>query len=496
MDGIVGRMWNHEKYKGLDIRIKALVWFFLCNIIIKGINFIALPIFTRILPVEEFGELSIFTSFEQLILVIATWEVSIGPYQRGLFKYKNDIPFFTASTFLFANVITIFTFLLIFAFRDGFYSMTGFSSQISFFLFIYLFFQPAYSCWFYRQRVQYNYKSSVTASIVITTMSIASPIVALHYLPKTAENKFIFSLFPSIVIFTVFYIWQLSKSEMLSKGFLIERIRKIREYWKFLISFTPPLVIHALSFFILVQSDRIMIGKLDCKEHAALYSVACSISALTAIFQGAFQQVMLPWIYENLENRNYSNILHKTNCLILFLGLLYCIFILISPDLIFVIFPRQYANSIWCVPPIVFGSFFMFLYSLFVNVESYYEKTRYIAYVSVSCSILNIVLNYIGIPVFGYEFCAYSSLLCYMLFAGGHYFFMKKILSNNMVVESVFDSKWLLYVVSAMMFLLFIILIIYEYNYLRYSMLAIIALVFYMNKKRINVTLSGVIWSK
>ena len=44
-----------DKYKNLSVRARAALWFTICSFLQKGISFITVPIFTRLLTTEEYG---------------------------------------------------------------------------------------------------------------------------------------------------------------------------------------------------------------------------------------------------------------------------------------------------------------------------------------------------------------------------------------------------------------------------------------------------------
>ena len=47
-----------KKYKCMNIALKAGIWFTICNLLQKGISFITLPIFTRLLNESQYGTYS------------------------------------------------------------------------------------------------------------------------------------------------------------------------------------------------------------------------------------------------------------------------------------------------------------------------------------------------------------------------------------------------------------------------------------------------------
>ena len=60
------------KYKNLPEAVKASLWFTICSILQKGISFITVPIFTRLLTTEQYGVVSIFYSWESIFIIFCT----------------------------------------------------------------------------------------------------------------------------------------------------------------------------------------------------------------------------------------------------------------------------------------------------------------------------------------------------------------------------------------------------------------------------------------
>ena len=62
-----------RKYDGMPVAAKAALWFTVCNFFLAGLGFITGPLFTRLLPPEEYGILTLYVTYEQIILILATW---------------------------------------------------------------------------------------------------------------------------------------------------------------------------------------------------------------------------------------------------------------------------------------------------------------------------------------------------------------------------------------------------------------------------------------
>lgn len=187
-----------------------------------------------------------------------------------------------------------------------------------------------------------------------------------------------------------------------------------------------------------------------------------------------------------LEEKKYKQMKEvNTNLLIIFaMGIL--LFILICPEIMRVLFTKNYYEAVWCIPPISLSVYFMFLYTIFVNIETYFEKTQYVMYVSGTCSIINIILNYFGIIYFGYISCAYATLVSYILFSIGHYYFMKRTLEKNDIKSSeIVDSKMLIFISILIIIITILFICLYNYYILRWAVIGMLVLLIVMKREKI-----------
>ena len=194
-----------KRYHSLSLPAKATIWFTVCNFILGGIGFITGPIFTRLLPSDEYGMLSVFMSYDQLILILATWEIQTGAYQKGIFKYKDDVEFYTTSTQALINLITIVLFIILFSFRSLTIRITGMNNTLLALLFVYLILRPAYNAWLIRKRKSYDYKAGVSITLLYSIANVIIPMIAILLIGRTANVKFAFTLIASSLISFIFF---------------------------------------------------------------------------------------------------------------------------------------------------------------------------------------------------------------------------------------------------------------------------------------------------
>ena len=467
------------KYKNLSIVVKASIWFTICNVLLKGISVITVPLFTRLLPSSEYGVLSVLSSYEQVIMILATWEIALTAYQKGLFKYKDDQCFFSTSTQLFTNLLTIAFFAVVACIFPWFSSFTGLSRNSTICLFIYAMMQPAYNCWIIKKRTEFDYKKAVYITLLYSVVSVAAPMAAVLMISRTAETKFTFGLIGATIVFIPFYF------QGAHYDILLKERSKTKEQWKFLLTYQFPLIFQSLSYLLLAQADRVMIGNMVGYKQAAYYSVAYSLASVISIFQNSINQALVPWRFEKLENKEYSTIREKSNFLVLGIGGISVLFTIAAPEMMKILFQAEYYESVWCIPPVSLGIYFIFLYSMFAWIENYYEITKYLAYVSITCAIANVVLNALLIGSFGYVVCGYTTVISYILFCFGHYYFMKKVCKQCGVEDKIYDIRSIVVISLLFIALTIMITLLYPYPYIRYILLLAAFAAVYIKREQI-----------
>lgn len=158
---------------------------------------------------------------------------------------------------------------------------------------------------------------------------------------------------------------------------------------------------------------------------------------------------------------------------------------LLAPEVIYIMGGRKYAEAVYIIPPVIASVYFTFIYNILVMLEMYYEKVLNIMTVSIICAILNIVTNYIFIPLFGYVAAGYTTLLCYMIFCITHYYLVKKICIEKYEGQSVLGGKFLLTVSICVLCVTGIVLALYSFSIIRYVI--VIAIMAVMISKRSEI---------
>lgn len=132
-----------EKYNALSKPVKASFWFALCSFAQKGISFITVPIFTRLMSAEQYGMFSLYQSWDSVIIVFATLNLSYQVFNNGLVKYEDDQEGYTSSMLGLSNACTTILLGLYLIFQDQVNAFTGLSTSLFLLMFLQYYFNQA-----------------------------------------------------------------------------------------------------------------------------------------------------------------------------------------------------------------------------------------------------------------------------------------------------------------------------------------------------------------
>ena len=115
---------------------------------------------------------------------------------------------------------------------------------------------------------------------------------------------------------------------------------------------------------------------------------------------------------------------------------------------------------------------------------------------SVVAALMNILLNYIFIPRYGYVAAGYTTLFCYIVYAVCHYLFMRKICNDYIDGTQIYSVKKLLLLTAAFLAVGFVFMLTYNYIILRYVLILGICITVSIKRKIIWENLKMILQSR
>lgn len=451
-----------RKYELMSKPAKASIWFTICYILQRGIQYISMPIYTRLLSTDEYGVYSLFLSWFNLICVFTSLNLYWGTFNKAMVKYEDKQREYMSSV-QFLTLLTTIGFCIIgFIFIIPISKSTGFSPKIQVMMYLHLLSFPPLQYWSQKQRFDYKYKAMIAVTISISVLTLLIGTIGLIIIPNSSDVL----IFVTVVTKAVFCLFILLY--IFNKG----RVFYNKEYWSWSLKMAIPLIPHYLSEILLGHADRLMIGKMCGNSEAGIYNVAYQISMAMTIIRSGIEATFTPWMYRKLKDNRYESIRSVTTGVSIAMGTMTFLFMLLGPELLKIAASKEYYEAIWDMPAIMIGCFFIFVYTLFLNIEIYYEKRHYASIASFIAAGLNVLLNYFCIKKFGYLAAGYTTMISYLIMAVLHYVFYKRTTNENK--ESVFDSKLIMLISVVLIALGLLCLVLYRFTIIRYMIIIFI----------------------
>lgn len=448
-----------NRYKQLPVQARASFWFFICAFLQKAIGMLSTPIFTRLLTPVEYGQFNVFNSWLGIITILVSLGLSSGVYMQGLVKFDKQRAIFSSSLEG-LSLILVGIWSLVYLMGYSFWNhLLHISTPQMVCMFFLIWLGTVFGFWSSEQRVDYRYRTLVTISLIA---SFFQPLVGILFVISSSD-KVTARIVGLVVVDLICFSWMFFKQ-------MKEGQYKISfSFCKYALLFNIPLIPHYLSQVVLGSSDRIMISQMVGESQAGIYSLAYSVALIMTLFNTALLQTINPWIYQQIKGKHIERIAPVIYLTLIFIALVNLFLMLCAPEIVSIFAPKTYYQAVWIIPPVAMSVYFMYTYDAFAKFAFYFEKTGYIMGASVIGALVNILLNWWLIPIFGYIVAGYTTLLCYMLYATFHYLLMNKICDMYCNQIHPYNRRTILTITGIFFTLSFGVLFTYHFPLLRYG---------------------------
>ncbi|MGN0316825.1 MAG: lipopolysaccharide biosynthesis protein [Lachnospira sp.] len=461
-----------DKFKNFSAAKKSTMAFMFASFIQRGISFIVTPIFTRLLTTTEFGTVTVYNSWVEMIGTVAMLSLSSGIFNVGMMDYEDKRDSFTSSLLGLANSATVIVMIVFYAFSLAFPSVIDLPKSLYLLMLLYFIFQPATRFWTARQRFEYKYKS---LTLVTIASALFSPAIGVLFVMLANSNKGVARLWGTnsvLILFGLFfYIYSVKSSPKLFN----------KKIWSYALKFSIPLLPHYLAMHILSTSDRVMIQSMIGTSEAGLYGLAYTASMVICTAWTAMQGSLTPYVYDKLKKDELDKIEPVAiPCIVLFSAMCIAV-VLLAPEVVTILGGSKYAESVPLIPPLIASVLFMEMYNLFSMIEFYHKKTLKIMFATLSAAVINLILNFFAIRMFGYVAAAYTTLICYVLYSLFHYFNMRSIEHRK-----IYNGKFLVVFSIVYVLICFACLAMYPYPFVRYGLIIVILALAYIFRDKVK----------
>ncbi len=400
------------------------------NILIRCIGILTLPVFSRIMSTEEFGVFNVFLSYDAVLFVIVGLALHSSVRSANL-EFKGQINEYTSSISLIYLLCTTVMSLCVLLFGDAIGNVLGFEKSIVYLLILHSFSTPLINLYNTKLSLNYSYKKYLADTLTNSVGGVGLSLLLILTIFKTQKDvgRIVGStavlMILAVVILIAFY--------------RSAKPRYNKEYWKFGLKYSLPIVPHGISQVLLGQFDRIMISKMVSDSAAGIYSLAGNLKIIMTVITTSISAAWSTWFYEKMDEGKQKEIQKRAVQICALYTVLVVGLISISPEMILILGGKEYDLAKFVAIPMILDALILFFYDVVVAGEYYTKKTINIMFATIGAAVLNVILNYVFILNYGFIAAAYTTLFCYVVYLVIHVVICKKMLKFF-----IFPIKWML----------------------------------------------------
>lgn len=423
-----------KKWQAIPLTVKVSTSYAICSILQRCLSFITLPLFTRLLTTEQYGQYTVYQSWSVIITIFVTLNLAYGSFSTAMVKYEERRNEYVSAVQGITLMLAGLFLAVYLPFRDAFNQFFELPTFLVAVMLVEILFTCSIQLWTAKNRFEFKYKSVVLATLI---NSFLAPAVAFVLVTATEEKgtaRILGYALTNIIIGGFFFVFNTLKGKKLYN----------KELWSYALRFNIPLLVYYLSQVIFNQCDRIMINHFCGTDKAAMYGVAHSLATILTFVLNAVNGSYVPWFYGKLkEGKAKEN--QAVSCGISILMALLLLFVIwYAPEIILVMAGSQYTEAVAVVAPVAMSILLLFYSQLFINMEFYYEEKKLLVLASVGSAVVNIVLNAWLIPQISFVAAGYTTFISYILFALCNYLAMKRIVITRGAADDAYNMKALI----------------------------------------------------
>lgn len=385
----------------------------LSTILLQGISFISAPVISRLLGPENYGVASVYITWSLVITIIFGGQ-TLSTIPMGKARYPESAHKQFQSSILGLS-ITLFAggSLLVYLFAGKIASLLQMQQLFLAFAVIQAYGQNCVD--FLHAKFTYDYEAdkNVVLSVSVSLAVFIVSVLLIRRFPR--ETNYWGRIAGMSAVYTVYglaiSVWVIKRGKVFYN----------KEYWRFALSLSMPLVVHAISGQVLSQSDRVMLQQMNGTAVAGIYSLTAAFGGILLTIWCALNNSWTPFLYGYLKAGQTDEIEKRGRNYLELFSVLTIGFVLLAPEVFRVFASPEYWNGVLMIPMFAIGAFFRFLYAFPSGYEFFALKTKMVAAGTLVTGIMNIILNFCFIPLWGANGAALATMISnIMLFVFHH----------------------------------------------------------------------------
>ncbi|MEB2778412.1 lipopolysaccharide biosynthesis protein [Algoriphagus sp. D3-2-R+10] len=404
--------------------VKSSGIYTIVNFLNKVFPFILLPILSRELSLEEFGEFSIYrTSISFCIPLVG---LSLSEFIiRKFFENLNVHYISTIIIQVIANSIILLTISLFYS--EFILTLMGMDS-IMFSSAIIIALSTCVNN-IHRGILRCVNNNSFFAVLVLGQSILYFLVIFCSYW------FFGISLFLAVIVEVIVFVIFSSVSVYLLYRKYGFSLKFKKSYLKEGLNYSSPLFLNSIMIYSFALLDRYIINYQLGSQDVALYVGVFQLASIFQVLGSSFNSAWFPWVFKYLSSKPSINLIIRYNFYILLIFLfLSLIFLAVCYSLVEPVLGAKFLNGRILLYGFVSAIFFQIIYWIFSPVIQYTKNNWILTYPIIPILLLSLILNLVFLSQYGILFASFVYSLSWFILASITIFYSIKITNGIQTV--------------------------------------------------------------
>lgn len=368
------------------------------------LSVISAPIFVRLMSTSEYGMAAIYFTWVSILSNIVGLRADASIQNAWSEFGERRLPAYVSSVSFLALCFFCLAFIACWCFGQPLASLMDMEHSVLLVCVLTSFFIACSNVRMSYFTVMKNASSNMFVSLLLAASQIACSILLLVYVLDDGYVARIagYSL-PTIIIGAAFLVFFYAKGRKLFD----------KDYWRFCLGLSLPLIFNGMAYLLINQCDRLMLNAMIGPDAAGIYSFAYSCALPASVLCSAMNSAWTPEYFSLMKSEDEEALRCHTKRYMANMTLISGALMLVSPEILIILGTDSYYSGIPILPMIVMAYYFQYLYTWPVNCEFYFKKTKWMALATLLATALNVALNCLLIPSFGMVGAAFASLAAF-----------------------------------------------------------------------------------
>lgn len=389
----------------------------LSTVLLRGLSIFTAPLFSRLLGDSGYGVVSIYLVWVGVLQIIFTFQ-SHGSLVNARIEYPDEKQkAYQSSAMTLSMLMYLGCTAVVLLFLDPISQLLRMDRILVILILIQAF--AGFATLFLNAKFTYEFRADLNCliSVGVAVLTLVLSLLFIWWMPEGQEH---FGRILALVLANGVFGYSACVYVLLSG-----RTFYNKEYWKFCLTLSLPLVFYSLSDLLLGQSDRVMLQHMLSEATVGQYSLAYNFAGIIFTIFGALNNTWVPFFFEDMKQGRRQPMMAQAKNFLELYTVLSAGFVLLTTEVYHIFASREFWAGTLLIPVFVVGYYFNFLCTFPINYEYYRKKTKVVAIVTVAAAVINVGLNYVLIKNMGLVGATLATAVSHGIQFAMHYLYVR-----------------------------------------------------------------------